>query len=230
MTTYDGAIVWLAVVLNGLVFAGLAARRRLGTCVAWTLYLAVVALSDALMASWPSRFWTRDFWVLKEGVLNLLKLAIGVELMVRIFGHFPTAYVTARRGVIVVVAVMVLMTAWSLSTGTDYVTAAWRLQSSINEGTVWLFVAVGAFCLWYHLPLDSIHKAILIGLVPYLLVYSVVIRALNAMGWERGDLFNATAPLAYLLMLAYWGRIAWRLAPEDDAGTRVARMVARRSA
>jgi hypothetical protein len=229
MTTYDRAIIWLAVALIGLVLAGLAMRHRAASCVAWTLYLAAVAASDALVAGWPSRFWTRDFWMLKEGVLNLLKLAIGFELMVRIFGAFPTAYVTARRGAVAAVIMLGVMVSTSFSDAISYRVVVGRFQSSVNDGTVWLLVAVGAFCLWYHLPLDSIHKAILIGLVPFLLVYSVALRALVAMGWERGDFFNATAPHAYLVMLVYWARVAWRRAPEDDSGTRVARLVRSRA-
>ena len=87
---------------------------------------------------------------------------------------------------------------------------------------------LGGYCLWYHLPLDSLHKAILIGLVPYLLVYSVMLRALFALGWERGGVFNRSAPLAYVALLCYWAYVAWRPAAQGDAGTRIGRLLGQR--
>jgi hypothetical protein len=229
MSPYARVRGWSAVFLIVVLLVGLLVRKRSTACVSWTLYLGVVAGTDVLILSWPERFWRQDFWALKEGVLNVLKLAIGFELMVRIFGHFPAAYANARRGLIAVTGLLLALAASSLSAGTDYVSLVGRVQWTINEGTVWLLVALGAFCLWYHLPLDSIPKAILVGLVPYLLVYSVVLRALVTLGWERGKVFNFTAPIAYVVLLLYWARAAWRRAPDDDAGTRVARMVGTRA-
>ena len=92
----------------------------------------------------------------------------------------------------------------------------------------WLLVALSGYCLWYHLPLDSLPKAILIGLVPYLLVYSVVQRAVVALGWERGGVFNRSAPLVYLVLLAYWAYVAWKPAAGGDAGTRIGALLGQR--
>jgi hypothetical protein len=190
-------------------------------------YLVGVAATDALGALWPHHFWRHDFWVFKESLLNLLKLAIVVELMVRIFQPFPSAYVAARRAVLVLVLGLGALVAVSLTKGADYRAVVGRLYPHVNDGTVWLFVALGGYCLWYHLPLDSLHKAILIGLVPYLLVYSVVLRALPALGWEQGELFNASAPIAYLVVLFYWAYAAWRRG-DGDSGRRVSDLMSKR--
>ena len=224
MSSADVARTWLGVALIAVVLSGLGVRRRLAVCVTFVAYLVVVGVSDALMVAWPDRFFRQGFWILKESVLNLLKLAMGLELMVRIFRHFPTAY-AATRSVVALVVVGLAFLVWSsLEKGTEYRTVVGTLSPHVIDATVWLFISLGAASLWYHLPLDSMHKAILIGLVPYLLVFSLALRALGAMGWERGDVFNTAAPLAYQVMLVYWAFAAWKKAPGDE-GTRVKRML-----
>ena len=228
MPLLDRALIAAAVILLCALLAGLVVRRRAASCWSFVAYLAAVALSDLLIALWPQRFWREGFWILKESVHNVLKLAIALELMVRIFQPFPSASAAVRRAVLVVVAGLGMLVWASLSAGTDYLAVLGRVHPHMNDGTAWLLIALGAFCLWYHVALDAIHKAILIGLVPYLLVYSVVQRAFVALGWERGNLINHTAPVAYLALLVYWAFVAWRSGPDLDSGTRVGRLVSGR--
>jgi len=226
LSVEDRLQVGFAVLLIGGILAGLFVRRRAGACWSFVAYLVAVAASDALAALWPQRFWRHDFWVFKESVHSLLKLAIVVELMVRIFQPFPSAYAAARRAVLALLLGLGALVAVSLTKGTEYLSVVGRLYPHLNDGTVWLFIALGGYCLWYHLPLDSLHKAILVALVPYLLVYSVVLRALVAVGWERGDVFNASAPIAYLFVLFYWLYAAWRRG-DGDSGRRVSDLISK---
>jgi hypothetical protein len=231
MSPFSRALTAAAAILIAVIIGGLFVRRRAASCWSFVAYLSAVASSEALIAVWPERFWRQDFWVLKEGVHNLLKLAIALELLVRIFPPFPSAYAAARRAVTLVAAALVGTLIWfAVSHGTDYVMVVGRLNPHVNDGTVWLFTALGGYCLWYHLPLDTLHKAILVGLVPYLLVYSVMQRMVVALGWERGWIFNRTAPVAYLALLAYWAYVVWRSGPDGDAGTRVGRLLRQREA
>ena len=222
------ALTAAGAILVFVVLAGLVVRRRVPACWSFALYLAAVGVADLLIAAWPARFWRSDFWIRKEIVHNFLKLCLALELMIRIFRPFPTAYAAVRRAVLVVVAGLAMLVWASLSAGTDYLAVLGRVHPHMNDGTAWLLIALGAFCLWYHVALDTIHKAILIGLVPYLLLYSVVQRAFVALGWERGNLINHTAPVAYFALLVYWASVAWRSGPDLDSGTRVGELVARR--
>ncbi len=229
MPLADRLQIGVAVVLVGVVLVGLFRRGRAASCWSFVAYLCVVAISDALVALWPDRFWRRDIWVIKESVLNLLKLAIAVELMVRIFGDFPSAFASARRAMVVVTLGIVVLVGLSLSGGTGYEQVVGRLHPHVNDGTVWLLVAVGGYSVWYHLPLDALHKAILIGLVPFLLVYSVVQRTVAALGWERGDIFNTSAPIAYLFVLVYWAYVAWERTAGHDSGQRISDLMQSKS-
>jgi len=216
------------VTLIGVILGGLFVRRRAASCWSFVAYLVSVWISDLLMLLWPERFWRQGFfWIFKENVHNFLKLAVALELLVRIFRAFPSAYMAAGRAMLLVLAGLAALLWGSLSRGTDYVAVVGRLHPQVNDFTVWVFIALGGFCLWYHLPLNSLHKAILIGLVPYLLVYSVAQRTIAVLGWERGWIFNRSAPVAYGLLLAYWAYVVWRPAG-GDAGTRVGRLIGRR--
>jgi hypothetical protein len=228
MSTLDDFLSAVGLMLVYLVLAGLFVRGRAGSCWSFTAYICVVAISDTLMDFWPGRFWRKDIWILKETVLNVLKLFIALELMVRIFRAFPSAYASARRAVGAVLLVVVALVAVSLSTGTAYEDIVGRLYPHVNDGTVWLLVAVGGYSVWYHLPLDSLHKAILIGLVPFLLMYSVVQRAVVALGWERGAAVNSSAPFAYALLLAYWTYAVWQRRAGVEPGQHVSDLVKQR--
>ena len=221
-------VALLAVVLIGVVLGGLFLRRRAASCWSFVAYLVAVGTSDLLIATSPHRFWRYDFWIFKESVHNLLKLATALELMIRVFQPFPTAYAAVRRGMFLAVAGLAMLISARLDEGTGYIDVVGRLNPLVYDVTVWILVGLGAYCLWYHLPLDSLHKAILIGWVPYLLVYSVMQRSLAAFGWERGYLFNRTSPFAYLLLLTYWAYVAWT-PTGGDAGTRVGRLLRRKS-
>jgi hypothetical protein len=225
---FDTVVAVVALLFECVVLAGLFVRGKARSCWSFTAYIFAVALSDGLMLFWPGRFFRQDVWIFKESVLNLLKLGIALELMVRIFRHFPSAYASTRRAVIVVLALVVLLVGAALRRGTGYQDVVGRIHPHVNDGTVWLLVAVGGCSVWYHLPLDSLHKAILTGLIPFLLMYSVAQRAVLALGWERADVFNTSAPVAYTFLLAYWTYAVWRTRGGLDSGQRVSDLMKNR--
>jgi hypothetical protein len=226
MSLWSRVLTAAVVTVIGLILIGLFARRRAGSCWTFVAYLAAVGISDLLILLWPERFWRQGvFWIFKENLHNFLKLAVALELLVRIFRAFPSAYAAAGRAMLVVLVALGVLIGVSLSKGADYFAVVGRLHPQVNDFTAWVFIALAGYCLWYHLPLDSLHKAILIGLVPYLLVYSVAQRTVVALGWERGWMFNRSAPVALVLLLAYWAYVVWRPVSGGDAGTRIGRLL-----
>jgi cell division protein FtsW (lipid II flippase) len=86
-----------------------------------------------------------------------------------------------------------------------------RVQPRVLNGTVWLLTGIAATVLWYRLPVDRFHKAILIGLVPFLLIFTIGLNAIERNNWSRGTVesVNLVHALAYLFLLAFWARAAW---------------------
>jgi hypothetical protein len=214
MAPAEKLVVCVGLLLLAACLAGLFVRGRQGLCVSFTLYLGAVLLSDTLVLGWPRQFKTWDFWVLKESVHNLLKFGIALELTVRTFRSFPAARKTAAG---LVLAVLVLT--W-LSVGPRPQLEAARtkelalgLQPYVLAGTLWLFIAISALILWYRLPVTPLHKALLLGFVPYLLVFTVAINLLRSFGGDVRAFAGYLKNVAYQILLAYWTYAAWRRWP-----------------
>jgi hypothetical protein len=100
-----------------------------------------------------------------------------------------------------------------------------RVQPLVLFGAIWLLTGIAAVILWYRLPVHPLHKAILVGLVPYLLVFTISLNLIESWGWWEVDDFVIFFPtLAWLLVLGFWTVVAWRpgdvpvRAPAPDPG------------
>jgi hypothetical protein len=71
--------------------------------------------------------------------------------------------------------------------------------------------------LWYRLPLHRLHRAILRGLVPYLLIFSAANTLTLVFGWHVREEVNLADGAAWNLMLAYWCWEVWRRPPGGDS-------------
>jgi len=218
VTPAETFVVCVGLLLLAACLTGLFVRRRLAICVSFTLYLCAVLLSDTLVLAWPRTFKTWDFWVLKESIHNILKFGIALELTVRTFRAFPAARKTAAG---LVLAVLVLT--WvSVGTGPQLEAAhtkelALSLQPYVLAGTLWLFIAISTLILWYRLPVTPLHKALLLGFVPYLLIFTVAINLLRSFGGDVRALAGYLKNVAYQILLAYWTYAAWKRWPRRPA-------------
>lgn len=197
--------------LQATILAGLIVRGRVRRCYSFALYVLAVLVCETLITVRPTQFLRWDFWIFKEILHSVLKFAIAFELAARTFRAFPGARSTAR-GVVFVVVFGSLAAVLAVPTGQvpGFPELASQILSRILNGTIWLFTALAAVILWYRLPVDLFHKAILVGFVPYLLVFTVALNALDAVGWQHQELASYAQGVAYLLLLSYWARAAWR--------------------
>ena len=231
MAPVERLILGLDIILLSACLLGLFVRRRQGLCVSFTLYLGAVLLSDTLVLLW-SKFYSWDFWLLKETVHNLLKFGIALELTLRTFRAFPAARRTAAGLVL-----GVLLLTW-LSVGppspmkvSGPQELAWKhlalnFQPYILAGTVWLFIAISGLILWYRLPVVPLHKALLLGFVPWLLIFTVAMNLLRASGGNVRVIAGYVKNPAYLALIAYWTVVAWRRGPPSPGGGRSSRAAA----
>ena len=82
---------------------------------------------------------------------------------------------------------------------------------NLLAGTAWLFGGLLALTFWYRVPLDPLHRAILAGFVPYLLLSTIAIKVFEAVGWSAaGYIANYGYSFGYLILLSYWAVVAWR--------------------
>jgi hypothetical protein len=208
MTFFESCLTVLGEFLLGLLLAGLLARR-LRVCYSFTLYVLVVLVCELLITGWPGRFYKMEFWLPKEILLDVLKFAVALELAARTFRAFPGARATLR-GVVFLVVSGTLVSMFVGPTPETLADLASQMLPRVVYGTIWLFTALAVVILWYRLPVHVFHKAILVGFVPYLLIYTVALKVLEEYGWDYKDLVSRSQSMAYLLLLAYWVYAAWR--------------------
>jgi hypothetical protein len=87
-----------------------------------------------------------------------------------------------------------------------------ELKPRLLLGTAWLLAGVAALILWYRLPVHPFHKAILMGLVPYLIIFAASLHVIETGNWdtEVRETANYVFPTVWVLVLAYWAHAAWR--------------------
>lgn len=212
MTALQWWLGLLGEIALAVILVGLLVRRRASRCYSFTLYVMAVLTCEVLITAWPKHFYKWEFWLFKETLFSALKYGIALELAARTLRAFPGARATARAVLFLVVLVSLAAVLPAVPTAPvlDFSELASDLHPRILNGTIWIFTALAAVILWYRLPVDLLHKAILVGFVPYLLVFTVLMNLLKAIGWHIQDSVSYLQSGAYLLLLGYWGYAAWR--------------------
>ena len=206
------------VIVAGTLY-GLLSRRLYRACWFFVVYLGAVYVGEVLILIRPDTFYRLSFWQAKETLYAILKLAMAFELGYRNFGKLPGAKRTAGR----LAAVTVIATLAALllpARASAYEIDAVEVQARLTNGTILVLMSVWGAVLWYNVPLHWLHRAILSGLVSYLVVFALLLGLLAAIGWHVVDVASHTAGLAYDALLLYWLWEVWRFHPatEDRAG------------
>jgi len=214
MTDWQVLVAHAVKILVLLTLAGIAARHRARLCWSFLAYLITILVCNSLISLWPDTFFVSWFWMLKQALYDCLRLAIAVELAYRTFQAFPGAQATARRMVFALLAVTSLALIGvpsGLSAGSPalYSAALQEWEPRVMTGTIWLMNGLAVLVVWYRVPIHAYHKAILLGFVPFLLVFTTLLRLLQIYGWEVLPLVQSAEPAAFLLLMAWWAYAAW---------------------
>jgi hypothetical protein len=214
MAPWEKAIIAIEIGLAAAVLAALLVKGHWRSCYTFVLYLASFVIFEGATLAWPGRFFRLDFWLVKEATEALLKLAVAFEIAVRVFERLPTARVTFALAFLTgLVAIAIAM---APTVGADAATVARVGLPRLLYGTALIFVGLLGVCLWYHVPLYPIHKVVLVGFVPYLVAFTVVLQALQTFGWDVRVPANYLNTVAFISLLAFWTRAAWRrFSPSD---------------
>ncbi len=195
-----GTLIEIAVLL------GLFKRRHDRREPVLVLYVAAVLVTNTAVAIW----YRWDVWLVHQAVTAAARFGLALGVAYGVFRNFPSALATARRVLLFVLAVT-LVGVLSIAGGEPtYTDMAGILIPRIANGTAWLFTAVAALVLWYRLPLTGLQKAILLGMTPYLLVFTVAMNLLASVGWHVRNQVGYADTLAFTAMFTYWCIAVWR--------------------
>jgi hypothetical protein len=224
MTGSQALIAHAVKILVLLTLAGILSRRRWSSCWSFTAYLAVVLLGNSLVSFWPERFYTPWFYIARSGLYDALKVGITLELASRTFQAFPGARATVRR---VLFLLLIASSAFLIAAPWDgtYRGALLEWQPRMLTANIWLLNALAVVVIWYRVPIHAYHKAILMGFVPYLLVFTILLRLLNHYGWDILPVVQSAEPAAYLLLMGWWAWAAWEPEGAPDVSPEVLRLL-----
>ena len=199
----------------GIVLVGVLRRDLHRRCWSFVLYLLLVLiystaelagfmLSSVPSLEWPQWFWSVEFWNFQQTAFALVKLALAVELGLRVVAAFPGTWRLAR----------VLLGA-ALLTTTAVVTLGGAPQHPLlATGTIWLFAAVSLVVVVFNLPLHAWYRALLAGFVPYLFVFSTLTSIFSRHAEELAKTLGSIDQVAYLTLVSWLAYAAWR--QEED--------------
>lgn len=204
--------ILVAHVVKALVFFGLAGilvRRRAHLCWSFVAYLVTVLVYNSLVTFWPEYFFKQWVSILGLGLFDALGMGIAVELGYRTFQAFPRAQATARRLLFIVLfATSVALIGIPIASTYGQVLYDW--QPRVLTGTIWVMNGLAVLITWYRVPVHAYHKAILLGFVPYLLVFTTLLSLMKQWGSGFLPYVQALEPLAFMLLMGFWAWSSWR--------------------
>jgi hypothetical protein len=224
MTASQVLIAHVVKILVLLTLAGIVARRRWASCWSFTSYLAVILVCNSLVSFWPDRFYQPGFWMVRTALYDALKVAIAVELAYRTFQAFPGARATVRR-VLFFLLVASSVALMALPWDATYGAALFEWEPRVLTAIIWMLNALAVVVIWYRVPIHAYHKAILLGFVPYLLIFTILLRLLRHYGWEIQPVIQSAEPAAYMLLMAWWAWAAWEPEAVADVSPEVLRIL-----
>jgi hypothetical protein len=201
--------VW-SVLATPVVLVGLCVRRFYKHCFSLFLYLTCVWLYDALSSTWPNRFWTWEFWTLKETIYLTLKLIMVLELSRRVFRSFPGALRVSERALLLACVAILGVLLVNLPTSIAGLQWIWlSVGPWVQHGTAALFILLWVLLIWYRIPTHALHRGIIRGFAIYLLVNAIVLAAIaRFIGGEPMRTLGVGVP--WMVLLAYWSWLVWR--------------------
>jgi hypothetical protein len=198
------------------VLVGLVRKRLYRASRLLLAYLMVVWLGDALPVLWPEHFFVWTFWQLKETALGAVKLGIALEIAILAYGSFPRAAANVMRGLLVVLVIGLCAIVAATPHGAPVKELARQLLPRLANVTVLVFCVVWGMIIWYRIPLHFMHRALLRGFVPYLLVFAAARGLVISWGWQIVPFVNLADTIAYDLLLVYWAWEVWRTHEQED--------------
>jgi hypothetical protein len=219
----DLILVLVQAALAAGVLAGLLLRGRVHLAWFFSFYLVCIALIDVLFGVWSKRFLTWGFWFASEATQVSLKIGMALELSALILRAFPMARRIARLGLWLILGFTTAsIVAAQPTTLTTWIKVALpRAQYGVAYVFAWLLAVV----LWFRVPLHPLHKAILMALVPYLLMFTLGAQVLESWEWtvqDEASLFNV---IAFIVVLCVWLWAAWRRDEQPDVAPGVVKTV-----
>jgi hypothetical protein len=174
--------------------------------VGFAVALASALAGNALTTYWPAQFYTWHFWRFKETLQAGLYMLTTVELASLIFAGLPRA----RRALFVGLAAAIALAAAAATRPEAASLDALRTVGlGVHAAVAWLLVLLVGTVAFFRVPLVPYHRAILLGLVVHVSLYSTMLQLVVVSGSLAWTSMKLLDPLVYGLVVAFWTHAAW---------------------
>ena len=196
--------VGLLVVLVTLLFK----RAKAKQCILFSAYVGAAAFFTSLFLLFPGSY-SPDAFMVKQGIYDSLLFGMSLELAIRTFAAFNgiAAFVRLFLGGAVALSTSLILLATPANP--DY-SSFIRFEPGITAAGIWCLAFVGLLIVWYQIPVPAFTRAIILGYVPYLMVFTVYTDLITRLGWGEIQHLNILNALAYDAVAGYWVYSAWR--------------------
>ena len=209
--SFHAACSWGVEIALAATIAGTFWRGRASEGWSFVAYLALILAGDLMVVGWREQFNQGWFWILKQSVWDIAKLAVAVELLARAVRTFPGAKLVARTylvGALTVSSATLLLVPDGHQDAYGAFLVDWHPR--VLTSTIWLMTGTALLIVWYRLPVSTFQKAILAGFVPYLVIFTTLLNILRTHGFQIMWLTNRADRVAYLAVCLWWAVHAWR--------------------
>ncbi|MBX7187644.1 MAG: hypothetical protein K1Y01_21050 [Vicinamibacteria bacterium] len=177
-------------------------------CVTFSAYVSVVVAAGVLIYLFPAAY-TPDAFQMKQGIYDSLLFGMSLELAIRTFAAFTGIAAIVRLMLGGAVALSTSLILMATPVNSDY-SSFIRFEPGITAAGIWCLTFVGLLIVWYQIPVPAFTRAIILGYVPYLMVFTVCVDLVSRLGWGAVQNLNVLNALAFDAVAAYWVYSAWR--------------------
>jgi hypothetical protein len=202
------AVIAIAVILAAVgTLAGLVACGRARHCWSFVAYLCALVTCETLYVGLQSRFYTAEFWMVKQALYDTLRTVVALEMAWRVVRAFPGALRTARWAALALLVGATAVLATGPHRARYEVMFTW--QPRVVACTAMLFTLTALLVAWYHLPIQAFHRSIMGGFAIYSAFFATLLSLLQRWGWGLRVVVNTIDGLVFLAVTLWWMRTSW---------------------
>ena len=202
------ALVLLALGLLALLLVALFKGGKAKQCLLFSTYISLVVLFNVLILMFPQHY-SPEAYMVKQGIYDSLLFGMSLELSIRTFAAFTGIARMVRSLLAAAVALSTAVIFFATPGNPDYESFI-RFQPGITTAGIWCLAFVGLLIVWYQIPVPAFTRAIILGYVPYLMIFTVYTDLITRLGWGAIQHLNILNAVAYDAMAGYWVYAAWR--------------------
>ena len=208
MLAIHRALIALGAGLLVVLVSLLIRRAKAKQCILFSMYVAAAALFTTLILLFPEQYSPEAFMV-KQGIYDSLLFGMSLELAIRTFAAFNGIAAFARLLLGAAVAGSTGLILMATPANPDYGSFI-RFEPGVTAAGIWCLAFVGLLIVWYQIPVPAFTRSIILGYVPYLMVFTVYTDLITRLGWGAIQNLNLLNAIAYDAVAGYWVYSAWR--------------------